>query len=171
MIRYVIGDATNPPEATEAGERRVIAHVCNDVGAWGAGFVLALSARWSRPEGLYRSWAATTFGIGTTGTFALGEVQIVRITDDLFVCNMIAQRGFPTATDRCALDYEALAACLDNLSRALRRSGLPATIHMPRIGCGIAGGEWSKVEAIIEDRLSTYDVTVYDLPARAMASA
>ena len=43
---------------------------------------------------------------------------------------------------------------------------LAAAIHMPRIGCGLAGGDWSEIEPIIHDELSKHDVavTVYDFP-------
>ena len=37
MIHYVTGDATDPPH-----RQAIIAHIVNDCGAWGAGFVLAL---------------------------------------------------------------------------------------------------------------------------------
>ena len=40
-IQFITGDATAP-----IGKgNRIIAHVCNDIGAWGAGFVLAISKR------------------------------------------------------------------------------------------------------------------------------
>ena len=44
-IRYTVGAATAPPGT----DRRIIAHVCNDVGGWGRGFVVALSRRGPRP--------------------------------------------------------------------------------------------------------------------------
>ncbi len=40
-IRYIKGDATQP----QAGGNKVIAHVCNDLGGWGKGFVMAISKR------------------------------------------------------------------------------------------------------------------------------
>ena len=49
---YTIGNATQPE-----GRPAIIVHVCNDVGAWGRGFVLALSRRWPEPERRYRHWA------------------------------------------------------------------------------------------------------------------
>lgn len=52
-ISYVIGDATDPPRDRPG----IIAHVCNDIGAWGKGFVLALSRRWKQPEQDFRAWA------------------------------------------------------------------------------------------------------------------
>ncbi len=33
---------------------------------------------------------------------------------------------------------------------------------MPRIGCGLAGGQWSVVSAIIADELAGIPITVYD---------
>lgn len=52
-LTFVRGDATNP----QAKGPKVIAHICNDRGAWGKGFVLAISKRWPEPEAAY--WAAT----------------------------------------------------------------------------------------------------------------
>jgi hypothetical protein len=47
-INYLKGDATFP----EAKGTKIICHICNDLGAWGKGFVLAISKRWSEPVGL-----------------------------------------------------------------------------------------------------------------------
>lgn len=40
-----------------------------------------------------------------------------------------------------------------------------ASIHMPRIGCGLAGGKWEVIEQIIKEELIDKEiaVTVYDL--------
>lgn len=41
-LEYVTGDATHPH-----GEgRKMTIHVCNNVRAWGSGFVVAISKRW-----------------------------------------------------------------------------------------------------------------------------
>lgn len=45
-LRIIAGDATVP----QAKGPKLIAHVCNDRGGWGKGFVLAVSARWPEPE-------------------------------------------------------------------------------------------------------------------------
>ena len=46
MIHYIKGDASYPI----GDEIKIIAHVCNDIGAWGKGFVLAISRRWDKPK-------------------------------------------------------------------------------------------------------------------------
>jgi hypothetical protein len=46
-------------------------------------------------------------------------------------------------------------------------TGVVPSIHMPRIGCGLGGGDWSVVEeAILATLVDIYglSVTVYDLP-------
>ena len=83
-IQYLTGDATEP-----AGEGpQIIVHVCNDVGGWGRGFVLAISKRWPEPEERYRSWSHG----GTEQPFALGEVQLVHVKESVWVANLIGQR-------------------------------------------------------------------------------
>jgi O-acetyl-ADP-ribose deacetylase (regulator of RNase III) len=58
--------------------------------------------------------------------------------------------------------YEALRAALAKLAEEARRLG--ARVHMPRIGCGLAGGEWEVVGPMIEEalRCAGVAVTVYD---------
>ena len=149
MIHYETGDATAPI----GNGPRVIVHVCNDVGAWGAGFVLAVSRRWPGPQEKY---------LAKERDMVLGDVQFVEVEPELFVANMIAQRGLPSRERRVALDYQALARCLSGVAWLCRKRG--ASVHMPRIGCGIAGGNWDDVARVIDTALSDVEVFVYDLP-------
>ena len=149
MISFVVGDATRPIASPGP---RCIAHVCNDVGGWGAGFVLAVSRRWAAPEAVYRAEERRP----------LGSVQLVEVEPSLYVANLIAQNGFPRPGFPCALDYAALGRCLRTLAET---TGRDWSYHMPRIGCGIAGGTWPQVEDVIRIELGDRRVTVYDLSA------
>lgn len=157
-MEIVRGDATRP---TGSGPR-IIAHICNDEGGWGRGFVVALSARWSAPERRYRSWHRGYPG----GQLPLGDVQLVEVAARLWVANMIAQRGTSAAGGRPPIRYDALNQCLRLLANRAIEDG--ASVHMPRIGCGLAGGHWARVESIVHDQLCArgVPVTVYDLPDR-----
>jgi O-acetyl-ADP-ribose deacetylase (regulator of RNase III) len=148
MINYLIGDATEP----QVDGKCVIMHICNNLGAWGAGFVIALSDKWDEPESMYRSLPE----------YPLGDVQLVQVDEDTYVANMIAQDGFPRAEKPVAVDYDALRACLGALAN------LPEefTFHAPRIGCGIGGGSWEEVESIINETLGEAQVYIYDLAPR-----
>ncbi|MFD8915785.1 macro domain-containing protein [Streptomyces sp. NPDC059575] len=155
-IAYVRGDATEPC----AGGARVIAHVCNDVGGWGRGFVAALSGRWPEPEASYRAWYRDRAG----NDFGLGAVRLVPVAPGLWVANMIGQHGVrrPGRTAPAPVRYDAIDTALDHLAGQVIELG--ASVHMPRIGCGLAGGSWPRVEPLITGRLVRrgVPVTVYD---------
>lgn len=156
-IRYAVGDATAPPGSGP----RVIAHVCNDLGAWGRGFVMALSKRGPEPEVAYRAW----YRDRATNDFTLGAVQLVPVHKNLWVANMIGQHGIRRAGGQPPVRYEAIDEALGRLAEHAVQ--LKASMHMPRIGCGLAGGDWEKIELLLEKRLCLrgVDVTVYDLPS------
>ncbi|WP_405012673.1 macro domain-containing protein [Kitasatospora sp. NBC_01539] len=154
-ITYVRGDATAPQGAGV----RIIAHGCNDLGGWGKGFVLALSRRWPEPEAAYRAWHRGRAG----NDFALGAVQLVEVGRYLRVANIVTQRGMRTArSSGVPVRYEAIDAGLATLGDHALRLG--ASVHMPRIGCGLAGGNWTRVEPLVVSRLAERGVavTVYD---------
>jgi O-acetyl-ADP-ribose deacetylase (regulator of RNase III) len=171
-ITYVVGDATQ-----SIGEgRKVICHVCNDIGAWGSGFVLALSARWAAPEAEYRRWFRGEGMLGRVGALhkvpfvsgeaELGNIQVVEVEEQsVYVCNMIAQKLYRPRPGDAPIRYCALAKCLEDLEFFAHE--LEASVHMPRIGCGLAGGTWDKVEPLILEELVDFGVPVfvYDLPA------
>src|SRR3954468_22751791 len=91
-----------------------------------------------------------------------GAVQFVQVEPYIWVANMIGQRGIKRGSSGPPIRYDAVASCLRQV--AVKARELEATVHMPRIGCGLAGGEWSKVEPLIEEHLcdSGIAVTVYD---------
>jgi O-acetyl-ADP-ribose deacetylase (regulator of RNase III) len=131
-IDYVVGDATAP---TGSGPK-IISHVWNDAGGWGKGFVVAISRRWQEPEAAFRSW----YRGRATNDFGLGAVQLVSVTGDFYVANMIGQHGYRPGPSDPPIRYEAIETALGALGE--KALGLGATVHMPRIGCGLAGGRW-----------------------------
>jgi O-acetyl-ADP-ribose deacetylase (regulator of RNase III) len=158
MITYLKGDATRP----ETTGFKIIAHVCNDIGAWGAGFVLALSKRWPKPEAEYRKWHNN----GGPVPFRLGMVQFVQVEKDLWVANMIGQRNIVPIKKVPPIRYDAVRVGLSRINEFAQTK--EATIHMPRIGCGLAGGVWKKIELIIKETLvrKGIKVFVYDLGSK-----
>jgi O-acetyl-ADP-ribose deacetylase (regulator of RNase III) len=156
-VKFLEGDATDPI----GGGVRIIAHICNDQGLWGRGFVLAVSRRWLIPEREYRAWArdaSRPYGFG------LGRIQVVAVAHDLWVANMIGQHGIEQVEGQPPIRYDAVEQCLRAV--AVHAVNLGASVHMPRIGCGLAGGQWSRIGPIIERTLEAREiaVTVYDLP-------
>lgn len=153
-IQYLAGDATVP----QAKGPKIIAHVCNDRGRWGKGFVLAVSARWQEPEKAYRKW----YRERSSTDFGLGAVQVVEVGRGLWVANMVGQHGTKTGSAGPPIRYEAVDQCLRLLAEHAVK--LKASVHMPRIGCGLAGGKWERIEPLLAARLADRGiaVTVYD---------
>lgn len=158
-ITYLTGDATQP----EGDGPKLIAHVCNDRGAWGAGFSGAVTRRWRRPEQEYRDWyTASMRHPGSIRAFALGNTWFTPVGDGIWVASMVAQHGTRGPDNPKPIRYDALASCLKVVGE-FAESGF--SVHMPRIGCGLAGGTWEQVEPLITEHLVKrgIPVTVYDL--------
>jgi len=158
-IRYVSGDATDP-----IGDgRKFIIHCCNDMGLWGAGFVVALSKKWKNPEIRYREWSREfLLGNKDRGDFCLGNVQFVRVEKDIVVANMIGQHGVGWKNGIPPIRYDSIEKCLKKVAKFATHNN--AEVHAPRFGAGLAGGDWNKIEELIVDRLihKGIGVTIYD---------
>lgn len=167
MISYVVGDATDPC----VPGKRIVVHVCNDIGAWGRGFVLSLSRRWPEAERIYRSWYQNQedsnewppMSLGNTLFVPVEHVGTPPIWARTWVAHMVAQRGIQPEAGVPPIRYDALATCLQDVALMARETG--ATVHMPRIGCGLAGGRWSEVEQIVQQVLIAVPTYVYDFDA------
>ncbi len=155
-INYIVGDATEPI----GSGLKVIAHVVNSGGMWGHGFVMALSKKWKQPQQAYLTWAKDKT------TFKLGEVQMVPVTDDITVANMIGQvMGSYVNAEMEVIPpvrYEAIRKGLQGIKNYCIQNN--ASLHCPRLGCNLAGGSWKIIEQIIIEEVCMYDipVTVYD---------
>ena len=146
MIHYLKGDATKPVGDGE----KVIVHICNNRSAWGAGFVIALSNKWPITKSTYLNW----------GNPNLGMVQKIKVEENITVVNMVAQNGTISKGNPTPIRYGSLELCLTKVAFNLPPS---TTIHMPRIGCGLAGGNWDQVEKIVNKVFKFNIVYIYDL--------
>lgn len=151
MITYLTGDATVP----QGEGLKMLVHICNNIGGWGSGMVVSISARWPEPEQKYREW------FKNKENFSLGEIQLVPVSDDIIVVNMIAQSGYSTRT-KPAIRYDALKVCLAKVAEKAKELG--ASVHMPFIGAGLAGGDFDIIKKIIAEELKDLDIFIYSLP-------
>ena len=106
----------------------------------------------------FQHWAAVR-----KNEFCLGNSLVLRVENDLAAFIMVAQHGYGESVIP-RIRYSALEKCLKTLAdEAVKQH---ASVHMPRIGCGEAGGSWQIVKEMIDDFLCQrgIDVTIYDLP-------
>ena len=189
MINYLKGDATYP----QGGGIQIIPHICNDQGGWGKGFVTAISKRWLLPEKIYRAWFKSKSsgkggiwynnGIDTQPCYvgpSFGACMFVRVEEDITIVNMVCQAGYyRQGSNNPAVDYLQLQECLKEVQeyadmrrtenyievREGKASSKTVSIHMPKIGTGLAGGKWEVIEDIINRTLSLKgeNVFIYEL--------
>jgi Zn-dependent peptidase ImmA (M78 family) len=161
-ITYVTGDALSPVADGPA----IVAHVVNDATPnWGGrGFAQAVRERMPHVQEDFRMWVRLHRPL-----FRLGESRLYKISATRWIETMICQEGYgPSVSPR--LRYAPLQACLIRLAdHALAHE---ATVHMPRIGAGQAGGSWEIIEELIGQEVCGRGVlvNVYDLPRRAQVS-
>lgn len=130
----------------------IVAHICNNVGAWGKGFVLAVDELSAAPRAAYMG-LARDHGKTTTQSSAnipLGHWQFVETQPGLFVANMIAQKGIKRSGNECLVDYDALRKCLRATFHRAARLGY--SVHMPAgMGSGLAGGDKATIHQIVKE--------------------
>lgn len=119
----------------------IIAHGCNCRGVMGSG--VAAIVRRKYPDA-YERYIAEYQQYG----LELGDVQLVAIDDEgtQFIANCMTQDNF--GTDRRQVDYEAVYNSFERLKELAYQHDI-SDIAMPQIGCGLAGGDWSIVEAML----------------------
>ncbi len=155
-LKYIYGDVTQP----RGDKRKVIVHVVNNrARSWGGrGVAIAIAKAWPSAHRDYKHWASSN-----TEARKLGSLWLSPITENDSVASLVCQSGYGESI-KPRIRYAALHKCLEKLGTKLQ--DLHASAHMPRIGCGQAGGSWNVVEEMVITSLCRrkIDVTVYDPP-------
>jgi hypothetical protein len=124
----------------------IIAHGVNCRGVMGAGVARAIATRWPTVKTAYLDKYHRD-------GWSLGETQFLALPGTpSWVVNMATQDGY--GRDGCHLDYAALTQSLETLFRFATEGHY--TVALPRIGAGLAGGDWNRIWRIIEQRLQLY---------------
>lgn len=134
------------------GEFEAIVHGCNCQCVMGKGIALAIKQRF--PEA-YAADLATAKGDRSK----LGTISIARIErgDRAFhVVNGYTQ--FHWQGRGIKADYEAIR----NVMKALNVRFSGRRIGYPKIGAGLAGGDWTLIASIIEEELAGEDHTLVE---------
>lgn len=153
MVKYSKGDVLNC-KAT------LVAHQVNAFGVMGGGIAAAI---WPllTPESQNAYVEKCRHNAKLPVTEWMGSIQILDTKrEELKICNLFTQ--FPASVDgsfdltaynylRQALDLLRVYAVFNDYDIV----GVPA-----RIGCGIAGGDWDKVQRIIHDVYDDSGITM-----------
>lgn len=155
-IKYKVGDLL---AAAAAGEVDVIAHCCNCWNTMGSGIAPKIKAKWPQ---VYAADCATIKG----DRHKLGGYTKAIVEDGaLTVYNLYGQFGYSKRDQGIRdLNYNAIFDALDAMGEDILKRG-DKTVGLPLIGCGLAGGKWSVVKAMIEETLMLrgLEVIIYTL--------
>lgn len=128
------------------GDFDVIVHGCNCFCKMGHG--IAKTIKQIFPEA-YKSDCNTVIGDKNK----LGTLSIV-VKNNLTIVNAYTQYGINR--DGSDLSYDALRQCFKNIKQLF--SG--KKIGYPKIGAGLAGGDWNIISKIIDEELNGEDHTL-----------
>lgn len=146
MIKYKKGDVL---EASED----IIAHGCNCSGGFGSGVAAAVTKKYPKARVRYLD---KFYDEG----WQLGDVQVVTQWDYKTVANCATQFDY-LPRGICHADYSAIAKCMETIKSYAKNSN--QSVAIPKIGAGLAGGDWNIILKILEDVFMDYDITVYEL--------
>ena len=151
MIRIVEGSILNAVED-------IICQQVNCQGVMGAG--LAKQIRDKYPA-VYTSYKKFCDGYNYNDRMTLlGQIQTTMVSDGKIIANLFGQYNY--GRDKQHTEYNALTGCLEQILELAKLFN--DSIAIPyNLGCGLAGGDWSIVYAIIEEVFDDYDVTIYKL--------
>lgn len=143
---------------------KVILHGCNAQGIMGSGIAKQIRERYPQNYEFYREYHKDK-------GLVLGEVLIdVCEEEGRFILNGITQEFYGTNPSRRYCDYAAIRSVMQCVEREVtwlmtRLEGLetPLQVGMPKIGAGLANGDWDIISAIIEEEAISWQPIVYTL--------
>jgi O-acetyl-ADP-ribose deacetylase (regulator of RNase III) len=143
MIIYEFGDIL-------ASDCDAVGHGCNCFNTMASG--IAKQIRELFPE----AWQADQNTLSGDKN-KLGTVEIVECSNGTII-NCYTQYQYKR-TERCA-DYDAIRSCMIEIKDSFDPS---LKIGFPKIGAGLAGGDWNVISRIIEEVFDDRNVYVYCL--------
>lgn len=140
-IAYIEGDLI---KLAKEGMFDIIAHGCNIMCTMGAGIAKQIAETW--PEVRAADNRTTPGDLRKLGTIDAVKADY----SNLFIVNMYTQPSFGAGLQ---VDYSAIDLAFSHLTTYTRRFmhvyGYLPSVGIPKIGAGLGGGDWDRIEKII----------------------
>jgi len=149
MIKYVKGSVFDT-------DCDIIAHGCNCRGGFGKGVAYHMALLHPKAKQFYMQKYRYLHG------WKLGDVQYVSSKGKIIANCATQDKYWKTGDTKEPLAvYWAIRSCMVKLFHYASIYNL--TVAMPKIGAGLAGGDWDEIEKIIEEASEGLTVKVYVL--------
>jgi len=139
MIIYKQGDVI---KALENGEINLLPHGCNCRKVMGSGIAKSLATKYPKILEYDRNFPPILEA-------RLGRIVKVPIDKEKFIINCYTQLNYGAGLQ---VDYNAIEKCMKALNNLLNLSD-KYVLGMPQIGAGRGGGDWKKIETIINNEI------------------
>jgi len=158
--RNIFDEIVNRIKSEQNGASIIVPHVCNNVNAFGAGFAGQIALHYPEVKENFHMLGQQA---------KLGHSQFINVQSDkkyghsIFFANMVAQNKLINAKNKRPLNYAALVYCMNQVriftKELQRKNDNKVEIHAPKFGSGLAGGNWTFIEDLIND--IWYDLPVF----------
>lgn len=148
-MKTVAGDLI---QLAKRGEFDVIVHGCNCFCTMGAGIAKGIRAAF--PAAFDADLATSRGDRAKLGTCTFAEVDLNGTP--LVVVNAYTQFDYRGSGPK--VDYDAVRSCF----RWIRQQHSGKRIGLPKIGAGLAGGDWERIAGIVREELAGENVTVVE---------
>lgn len=143
-----------------------ICHITNIFGQFGSAGALAfqIAMRWPIMLEAYKECLDVYPEDKRAGIVNYAEVE-----KNIYVFNLLAHTKIPTSNfesnqneRECLISYSALSECLEKVYRIMceETSGTDWELHIPKLGTGTCGGDWTKISEIIRKIFCEHDIPV-----------
>ena len=128
------------------------AHGCNKQGGFGAGVAKHIRTVYPEAYHVYRDHYKE-HGL------KMGEVIYAHVaaSPQPIICHCITQEFYGNEAGRIYVDYDAVRACMKELNKCAEGQ----FVALPKIGAGLAGGDWEIIADIIEEEFTNTAPVVY----------
>lgn len=157
LIRTIHGDVLDP----RGNDCKIICQLVNDKATkWGGGIARKTARKFPEAEKQF-----TENFLNIQSDQRLGSAIFSVVDSKLVIASLVGQVGYGKSS-LPRIRYTALENALEAVAE--KAVSLGASIHMPRIGTGAAGGTWAVIEEILDDVVVRrgLEITVYEVPPK-----
>lgn len=132
----------------------IIAHQVNCKGIMGAGLAAEIAKRYPKVEREYKYFCAPVY----PSSDLLGTCQIVGIGNKRYIANLFGQDAY--GTYKVQTRYDALEEAMKRLLEDATNLGVNSIAFPYGMGCGLAGGNWTVVDHLIQEVYLQSDINI-----------